>query len=700
MSSTPSSPVVSEPEQPSPRRRYLALLGCNAMVFIASVCIMALELTAARLIAKNVGSSLYTWTSVIGIVLAGITIGNYIGGWLSDRVQTRRLLAWLFFLASVSCFAVLWLDQLLIDYQRPGSMSWPLWVVAIVASMFLLPSTLMGAISPAVANLALTVHLRTGITLGNVYAWGALGSIVGTFLTGFVLIDVLGSRAIVTLIALVLALVGTLVAARQRVFRTAVVLGWIQFVILFGLAASVSGAKLATAANLVLGPGTSASSESDDHWITREITLHAVKKIGHALHDLGLALYLRDDFADEYHDESNYSTIIVGEESWENTQEMVRFLRIDKLVHSYYNPDQPDRLYDYYERIYAEATETCVAQWRAAGIAAEKDGKPLVNGFFVGGGGYVFPRWMERRYASGSIIEVAEIDPAVTDAVRKELGLPAADETTIISITGDARNVLDDRLRTNGLAAASGQIPVLYDVVYGDAFNDFSVPWHLVTLEFTRKVKNSLKPHGVYMVNLIDRYPRTEYRATDIQLPAQLSPPVPGEDWQSAPAPFEAIEIKREQETLWLAVRGSMPDELRDRLLELAPEQAEYARAIQDLATRSRAEKSGRFLGRFLNTVRAVFPNLYVYSTDGYLPSAQRDTFVIVASPAPVPALRDGVRSGFWRGAPFAVLESNKRNSEMDSRMSTLLAQSEGLLLTDDFAPVDNLLLPVVATQN
>src|SRR4051812_37958919 len=54
----------------------LALAGFNLLVFVSSVCVMTLELTASRLIAKHVGSSLYTWTSVIGVVLAGITIGN------------------------------------------------------------------------------------------------------------------------------------------------------------------------------------------------------------------------------------------------------------------------------------------------------------------------------------------------------------------------------------------------------------------------------------------------------------------------------------------------------------------------------------------------------------------------------------------------------------------------------------------------
>jgi hypothetical protein len=61
------------------------------IVFISSGCIMILELVAGRIIAPWVGVSLYTWTSVIGVVLAGISLGNYLGGWLADRHASLRL---------------------------------------------------------------------------------------------------------------------------------------------------------------------------------------------------------------------------------------------------------------------------------------------------------------------------------------------------------------------------------------------------------------------------------------------------------------------------------------------------------------------------------------------------------------------------------------------------------------------------------
>src|SRR5690349_17252705 len=94
-----AEPVTRVPTmEPVPRRRVAtkdqssryALMGYNLLIFVTSVCVMTLELTASRIISKHLGQSLYTWTSVIGVILAGITLGNWLGGWLSDRYDRYR----------------------------------------------------------------------------------------------------------------------------------------------------------------------------------------------------------------------------------------------------------------------------------------------------------------------------------------------------------------------------------------------------------------------------------------------------------------------------------------------------------------------------------------------------------------------------------------------------------------------------------
>ena len=84
----------------------------HAIVFFSSACIMAVELVAGRLIGRHLGNSLYTWTSIIGVVLAGMSIGNYLGGRMADRHRAEDFLGYLFLYASMACMLSLALNHL------------------------------------------------------------------------------------------------------------------------------------------------------------------------------------------------------------------------------------------------------------------------------------------------------------------------------------------------------------------------------------------------------------------------------------------------------------------------------------------------------------------------------------------------------------------------------------------------------------
>ncbi|MCJ7638275.1 MAG: fused MFS/spermidine synthase, partial [Euryarchaeota archaeon] len=171
---------------------------------------MVLELVAGRLIARHLGSSLYTWTSVIGVVLAGITIGNYFGGRIADRFPTRKALAVLFGISSAACVVTVVSNNIVGEWILLWQLSWPLRVFSHVCLVFLLPSVLLGTISPVVAKMALDQGLATGRTIGDIYAWGAAGSIAGTFLAGFYLITTLGTVAIIWIVGAALLLLAIL----------------------------------------------------------------------------------------------------------------------------------------------------------------------------------------------------------------------------------------------------------------------------------------------------------------------------------------------------------------------------------------------------------------------------------------------------------------------------------------------------------
>jgi len=63
-------------------------------------------LIAGRIMAPYIGVSLYTWTSVIGVVLAGMSVGNFVGR--SRRpFASRRALALIFMAGGVSSLSIL-----------------------------------------------------------------------------------------------------------------------------------------------------------------------------------------------------------------------------------------------------------------------------------------------------------------------------------------------------------------------------------------------------------------------------------------------------------------------------------------------------------------------------------------------------------------------------------------------------------------
>ena len=66
-------------------------------------------------------------------------------------------------------------------------MNWELRTVLVVLIDFLIPATVLGMIGPVVAKMAVEQARRAGSAIGDVYFWGAVGSIAGTFLCGFVL---------------------------------------------------------------------------------------------------------------------------------------------------------------------------------------------------------------------------------------------------------------------------------------------------------------------------------------------------------------------------------------------------------------------------------------------------------------------------------------------------------------------------------
>lgn len=527
----------SKPAASTPPERGLLVLVIVAIV--ANACIMAVELVAARLLARSFGSSLYTWTSIIGVILAGMSLGGYAGGWLADRLPNRGLLAGLLTLASAVCLAVPLLNAVLRAFPLLWGLPWAWHILANCALIYFLPAFLLGAVPPVLVRMGLALRRGEGRTVGLIYAWGSVGSIAGTLATGFILIDSLGTVNVLCIVSLITAALGLCYAPRSLATW-----GWGLACLTLILSAWLPLPRLNRAAeNLAIRPVQ------------------------------GPGVF--------YVDESDYTYIKVY--AADPSQPNVRSFALDKLVHSIADITDPTDLRYPYEWFYAAVLDRL-----------DPPGTPL-NAMVIGGGGYAFPRYFE-VVRPGNYMEVIEIDPAVTEAAHAAFGLPR--DTSLAVFDMDARNRVDDLVRAKEAGVPMGKL----DYVFGDSINDYSVPFHLTTVEFTRKLASLMEEDGIYMLNLIDMY------------------------------------------------------------------------------------SSGRFLGAMVSTCEAVFPYVYVFSTSHH--TDRRDTFVVVSSRRPINL----------RGIAPAVNAAHGCNSRLltEEQLDELKARTGGRPLTDDFAPVDNMLAKVV----
>lgn len=195
------------------------MMLARALVFLAGFCLMTIELLAGRIMAPYLGVSLYTWTSVIGAVLVGVTFGNTLGGWLADRYHSARVLGLCFAFAGLLTVFVNTLARAF--GPRLAASGWPLSSsTAVFACFVFFPAAFcLSTITPQVIKRTLHSLDQTGMTIGNLGAWSALGSITGTFVTGFIFIAFFGTNMVLDIMAILLFATAILVAWRERIWR-------------------------------------------------------------------------------------------------------------------------------------------------------------------------------------------------------------------------------------------------------------------------------------------------------------------------------------------------------------------------------------------------------------------------------------------------------------------------------------------------
>ena len=194
-------------------------------MLIAGAVLMALEIVAFRIVGRSFGTALRETTTVIAVFMLVMSVGYFAGGRIGDRWPRAQSLCLVLMAAGLTILLVPQLDAMLTD--RIAGTSWTsMHAFAATTVLFAVPTFLLSAVSPIAVRLFAVSTTHSGSVAGSISALSTIGSVGGSVLTAFVLVDALGSMNLTVLllgcVALALAAVVSLVTPSLR-FRTATV---------------------------------------------------------------------------------------------------------------------------------------------------------------------------------------------------------------------------------------------------------------------------------------------------------------------------------------------------------------------------------------------------------------------------------------------------------------------------------------------
>lgn len=191
----------------------------SVLVFGAGTGALSVEICASRLLAPYYGSSTIVWANLIGLVLAALSLGYWLGGRLADRRPSPRLLGALVLTAALLVAATTFVARPLLDVAAEGldEISAGAAIGSFFATLLLFapPVVLLGMVSPFAIRLAVKDVGSAGTVAGRLYALSTAGSLLGTFASALVAIPLVGTQRTLLGSAAVLALTGSLLLGRR-----------------------------------------------------------------------------------------------------------------------------------------------------------------------------------------------------------------------------------------------------------------------------------------------------------------------------------------------------------------------------------------------------------------------------------------------------------------------------------------------------
>lgn len=180
-------------------------------VFITGACVLIVEIVAVRALSPYYGNTIFTFSSVISIILLALSAGYYLGGKFADRYPSK---IWFFGIILMSGLTI-WFFHLLSIAMLPvlsANFSVTLGPLVSAFILFLTPALFLGTLSPYAVKLESLEFPEEGVgsVAGKIFFWSTLGSITGSLLAGFILIPRFGVNNIFVAVGGVLFLLGLL----------------------------------------------------------------------------------------------------------------------------------------------------------------------------------------------------------------------------------------------------------------------------------------------------------------------------------------------------------------------------------------------------------------------------------------------------------------------------------------------------------
>lgn len=407
-----------------------------ALIFISGGAILALELLASRIMTPYFGVSLYIWTGILSITLVSLAFGYWWGGRLasSARAATPQRLALLFAIMPALAGLAIVAACMIYPFVFHPLARWSLVGGAFAACLILLllPLIATSAMNPLLVALLLQrpqTGKRGDAGAGLVFFVSTLGSVAGVLVTAFGLIPYISNYTATLLVAMLLGVL-SLIAAGSR------------------LPMAARGTVSACGIAAVLGAGLLAWQ--GDSYTGRQgpIAFNGAQWQVEAVHS------------------SLFGTVKILRSEADGDGKFLRLYFHDGLIQNSVDSNQRSISY------YTYALEALARAYRP-------QAKEVL---MLGLGAGIVPT---RLAASGSRVEVVEIDPSSIEVAQRYFGFEPGRVTTH---QADARTYV-------------GTCTPRHDVVLVDLFHGDGTPDYLITREFFRDLRRCLRPGGVAVFN-------------------------------------------------------------------------------------------------------------------------------------------------------------------------------------------------------